>query len=154
MDHQPRGPEDDLPVRLDDLTKSTTGEAAGFPDDFYTPEGRRIFAPGPRFDNDEFGVAGQQSYRAILGAKGNPDAEVTIYRGVPNEPDINTINRGDFVTLSPKYAELHAASGYGRSGDEPGKVISQRVKVKDIYWDGNDVNEFGYFPTKKQGILY
>ena len=101
-----------------------------------------------------FGVAGQQSYRAILGAKGNPDAEVTIYRGVPNDPDINTINRGDFVTLSPKYAELHAASGYGRSGDEPGKVISQKVKVKDIYWDGNDVNEFGYFPTKKQGILY
>lgn len=154
MDHQPRGPEDDLPVRLDDLTKSTTGEAAGFPDDFYTPEGRRIFAPGPRFADDEFGIAGQQSYRAILGAKGNPDAEVTIYRGVPNDPDINTINRGDFVTLSPKYAELHAASGYGRSGDEPGKVISQKVKVKDIYWDGNDVNEFGYFPPKKQGILY
>jgi hypothetical protein len=154
MEHQPRGPEDDLPVRLDDLTKSTTGEAAGFPDDFYTPEGRRIFAPGPRFDNDEFGVAGQQSYRAILASKGNPDAEVTIYRGVPNDPNINTINRGDFVTLSPKYAELHAASGYGRSGDEPGKVISQKVKVKDIYWDGNDVNEFGYFPPKKQGILY
>lgn len=149
MAHQPRGPEDDLPVRLDDLTKSTTGEAAGFPDDFYTLEGRRVFAPGPRFAGDEYGIAGQQSYRAILGVRGNPDAEVTIYRGVPNDPDINTINRGDFVTLSPKYAELHAASGYGRSGDEPGKVISQKVKVKDIYWDGNDVNEFGYFPEKK-----
>ena len=149
MDHQPRGPEDDLPVRLDDLTKSTTGEAAGFPDDFYTLEGRRVFAPGPRFADDEYGIAGQQSYRAILGVRGNPDAEVIIYRGVPNDPDINTINRGDFVTLSPKYAELHAASGYGRSGDEPGKVISQKVKVKDIYWDGNDVNEFGYFPEKK-----
>jgi hypothetical protein len=21
-----------------------------------------------------------------------------------------------------------------------------KVKVKDIFWDGNDVNEFGYFP--------
>jgi len=149
MAHQPRGPEDDLPVRLDDLTKSTTGEAAGFPDDFYSSIGKRTFAPGPRFDNDEYGIAGQQSYRAISSVRGNPNAEVTIYRGVPNDPDINTINRGDFVTLSPKYAELHAASGYGRSGDEPGKVISQKVKVKDIYWDGNDVNEFGYFPEKK-----
>lgn len=147
--HQPRSPEDDLPVRLDDLTKSTTGEAAGFPDYFYTPEGRRIFAPSPRFAGDEYGIAGQQSYRAISGVRGNPDAEVTIYRGVPNDPEISTINRGDFVTLSPKYAELHAASGYGRSGDEAGKVISQKVKVKDIYWDGNDVNEFGYFPERR-----
>ena len=150
MQHQPRGPEDDLPVRLDDLTKSTTGEAAGFPDDFYSSIGKRTFAPGPRFDNDEYGIAGQQSYRAISSVRGNPNAEVTIYRGVPNDPDINTINRGDFVTLSPKYAELHAASGYGRSGDEAGKVISQKVKVKDIYWDGNDVNEFGFFPSKKK----
>ena len=53
------------------------------------------------------------------------------------------------MTLSPKYAELHAASGYGRDGDEPGKVISMKVKVKDIYWDGNDVNEFGYFPNNE-----
>ena len=48
--------------------------------------------------------------------------------------------------MTKKYAELHAASGYGRSGDEAGKIISKKVKVKDIYWDQNDVNEFGYFP--------
>ena len=79
----------------------------------------------------------------------NPDAEITIYRGVPNEDSIGTINTGDFVTLSPKYAEIHAASGYGRSGDESGKVLTQKVKVKDLFWDGNDVNEFGYFPETR-----
>jgi len=149
MQHQPRGPEDDSPVRLDNLTKSTTGEQAGYPDDFYTSEGQRIYAPAKRFADDEFGIANTQSYNAIRKVKGKPNATVTIYRGVPNDPKIDKINRGDFVTLSPKYAELHAASGYGRDGDEPGKVISMKVKVKDIYWDGNDVNEFGYFPNNE-----
>ena len=146
MQHQPRGPQDDTPVRLDDLTKSTTGEQAGYPEDFYSPSGPRLYAPGPQFAGDDYGKANAESYRIIKSVKGNPDAEVTIYRAVPNDPEITTINEGDFVTLSKTYAELHGASGYGRSGDEAGKVISQKVRVKDIYWDGNDVNEFGYFP--------
>ena len=146
MEHQPSGPSDETPIRLDDLTKSTTGEQAGYPDEFYTPNGQRIYAQGPSFEGDEYGVANQESYEIIKSVRGNPEAEVTIYRAVPNEDAITSINPGDFVTLSPKYAELHGASGYGRSGDEAGKVLEQKVKVKDIYWDGNDVNEFGYFP--------
>ena len=147
MQHQPRGPQDENPVRLDDLTKSTTGETAGYPEDFYSASGPRFYAPGPQFAGDEYGQANRESYNAIKAVRGKPDAEVTIYRAVPNDPDITTINEGDFVTLSKTYAEIHGASGYGRSGDEPGKVISQRVRVSEIYWDGNDVNEFGYFPS-------
>ena len=112
------------------------------------------------FADDEFGLSNQQSYRAIQAARGNPDAEVTIYRGVPNEESITSINAGDFVTLSPKYAERHASSGYGPRGEDAGKVISQKVKVKDVYFAGDDVNEFGYFPdttaanaSKSTGLL-
>ena len=144
--HQPVGPQDENPVRLDDVTISTTGEQAGYPSDFYSSQGQRQYAQGPRFADDEFGLSNQQSYRAIQAARGNPDAEVTIYRGVPNEGSITSINAGDFVTLSPKYAELHASSGYGPRGEDAGKVISQKVKVKDVYFAGDDVNEFGYFP--------
>jgi len=144
--HQPVGPQDENPVRLDDVTISTTGEQAGYPSDFYSSQGQRLYAQGPRFSDDEFGIANQQSYRAIQATRGNPDAEVTIYRGVPNEESITSINAGDFVTLSPKYAELHASSGYGPRGEDAGKVISQKVKVKDVYFAGDDVNEFGYFP--------
>ncbi len=144
--HQPTGPQDENPVRLDDVTISTTGEQAGYPSDFYSSQGQRQYAQGPRFADDEFGLSNQQSYRAIQAARGNPDAEVTIYRGVPNEESITSINHGDFVTLSPKYAELHASSGYGPRGEDAGKVISQKVKVKDVYFAGDDVNEFGYFP--------
>jgi hypothetical protein len=158
--HQPVGPQDENPVRLDDVTISTTGEQAGYPSDFYSSQGQRQYAQGPRFADDEFGLSNQQSYRAIQAARGNPDAEVTIYRGVPNEESITSINAGDFVTLSPKYAELHASSGYGPRGEDAGKVISQKVKVKDVYFAGDDVNEFGYFPdttaanaSKSTGLL-
>jgi hypothetical protein len=145
--HQPVGPQDENPIRLDDVTKSITGEDAGYPEDFYSSQGMRLYAQPPSFPGDEYGLANQQSYQAIQAVRGNPDAEVTIYRGVPNSDDITTINPGDFVTLSPKYAELHAASGYGPRGEDAGKVISQRVKVRDVYFAGDDVNEFGYFPT-------
>jgi len=148
IQHQPRGPESENPVRLDDLTKSITGERAGYPNDFYSDKGQRIYAPGPRFENDEFGIANQESFQIINKVKNKPDEEITIYRAVPNNDNIKDINKGDFVTLSKKYAELHGASGYGEYGNDIGKILEKKVKVKDIYWDQNDVNEFGYFPTQ------
>jgi|14BtaG_2_1085337.scaffolds.fasta_scaffold29411_2 hypothetical protein len=149
--HQPRGPQSENPVRLDDITKSTTGERAGYPSDFYSSNGSKYYAPGPRFSGDEYGMANKESYSAIIKAKGSPDAEVTMYRAVPNEDSITSINEGDFVTLSPTYAKLHGAEGYGPRGNDAGKVISQKVKVKDLYFAGDDVNEFGYFPNS--GLL-
>jgi hypothetical protein len=146
--HQPRGPQSENPVRLDDITKSVTGESGGYPSEFYGPNGAKYYAPGPRFSGDEYGMANKESYSAIIKAKGSPDAEVTMYRAVPNEDSITSINEGDFVTLSPTYAKLHGAEGYGPRGDGAGKVISQKVKVKDLYFAGDDVNEFGYFPDK------
>ena len=147
--HQPRGPKDETPVRLDDLTKSTTGESAGYPDDFYTLQGQRIYAQGPKFPGDEFGSSNLESYNIIKNIRNKPNAEVTIYRAVPNDKSIKTINSGDFVSLSKQYAKSHAAGGYGEGGEEAGKILSKKVKVKDIYWDQNDVNEFGYFPESK-----
>jgi len=144
MSHQP-SPRDAEAIQLDNLSQDISGSQGGYPDDFYSSEGQRLYAQGPRFAGDEYGIANEQSYKAIIEAKGNPEAEVTIYRAVPE--GIGTINQGDFVTLSPKYAELHAASGYGRGGDEAGEVISQKVKVKDLLWAGDDVNEFGYAPA-------
>tara|TARA_R100000781_G_scaffold70074_1_gene44038 strand:+ start:42 stop:845 length:804 start_codon:yes stop_codon:yes gene_type:complete len=146
MQHQARGREWDDAIQLDDLTKDISGNRAGYPDDFYSPKGQRIYAPGKRFADDEYGIANTESYNAILKAKNNPEAEITIYRAVPK--GIKNMNEGDFVTLSPKYAELHASSGYGQRGDEAGEVIAKKVKVKDLIWDATDVNEFGYFPIK------
>ena len=120
MSHQPLSPEDGA-ARLDDLTQTPDGVPAGYPDDFYSANGKEYYA--------SYSDAAKESYDIIQSLKGKPDAVVTIYRAVPNKKNINTINPGDFVTLSKKYADDHAASGYGRNGDEPGKVISEKVKV-------------------------
>ena len=143
--HQPYKGADSETIRLDDLTRSIDGENAGYPDDFYTPTGKRLYAPGPRFEGDEFGKANSESYSVIKSVKGKPEDKVKIYRAVPK--GIKKINKGDFVTLSPTYADLHGSGGYGPSGDDVGDIISSEARVKDLIWDGNDPNEFGYFPA-------
>lgn len=77
----------------------------------------------------------QESFDAIKKFKGKPDAEVTIYRASSK----NELNPGDWVTLSKKYAQ-------GEARDTT-KVYAHKVKAKDIQFAGDDINEFGYFPT-------
>ena len=125
-------------ARLDDMTKG--GEV--FPDDIYSSNGL-LYYGNPK------SLADRQSFEVIQKVKGNPDAEVTIYRAVPNQDNITTINSGDFVTLSEDYAKLHGQSGYGVDGSEAGKILSKKVKVRDLFSEGNDLNEFGYFPSKE-----
>jgi len=133
MQHQVTEPELGA-ARLDDMT----GGGEVFPDDIYSPHGLRYYGnPSNKFD--------RESYEVIQRAKGNPEMEITIYRAVPK--GVKDINPGDFVTPSKTYARDHAYSGYGPMGDEAGDVISKKVKVKDIYSPGNDLNEFGYFPN-------
>ena len=135
--HQPRSDG----ARLDDMT----GGGKYFPDDIYSSKGLSYYGdPKNKFDVESFNV--------IQSVKGKPNDEVTIYRAVPKDEKIKDINEGDFVTLSKDYAELHAASGYGVGGNESGKIISKKVKVKDLRSDGNDLNEFGYFPEKELGL--
>ena len=105
MQHQPN--EEGAP--LFDMT----GGGEFFPDDIYSSNGLSSGNPNSEFDRAE-------SYEIIQKVRGNPEAEVTIYRAVPNEESISTINPGDFVTISKKYAELHGESGYGKDGTDKG----------------------------------
>jgi len=134
MQHQPN--EEGAP--LFDMT----GGGEVFPDDIYSSNGLRFYgSPNNEFDRESFEI--------IQKVRGNPEAEVTIYRAVPNQDNITTINSGDFVTLSEDYAKLHGQSGYGVDGSEAGKILSKKVKVRDLFSEGNDLNEFGYFPSKE-----
>ena len=134
MQHQPN--EEGAP--LFDMT----GGGEVFPDDIYSSNGLRFYGnPNNEFD--------RESFQIIQKVRGNPEAEVTIYRAVPNEESISAINPGDFVTISKKYAELHGESGYGKDGTDKGKILSIKVKAKDLRSEGNDLNEFGYFPIKE-----
>lgn len=87
----------------------------------------------------------KESFEVIKKIKGNPEAEITIYRATPS----NTINKGDWVTLSRKYAEYHNESNLGGKGN----IVELRVKAKDIQYAGDDINEFGYFPENEKYSL-
>lgn len=94
----------------------------------------------PEWYGDIKSKAGSESWSVIRKNKDNPDAKITIYRAAPKGSEINS---GNWVTLSKSYADMHASGG-GRDGT----VLSKIVSVKDVRWDGNDFNEFGYFPSE------
>lgn len=86
--------------------------------------------------------ADKESVSALMAIRGKPDAPVTIYRAMPE--GANTINPGDWVTLSPTYAKQHLLSNL-----EAGHVISQTIPASDLWFDGDSINEFGYDPVSK-----
>jgi|TARA_R100000081_G_C4788283_1_gene156002 hypothetical protein len=105
------------------------------------------FSPDDIYQNARFYIGStprQKEYKEtmefmdfIKKNKGNPNAEVTIYRGSPNKE----LNKGDWITPSKEYAKMEA-------GGKGGQVFAHKVKLKDIRWDGNSLEEWGYFPTK------
>jgi hypothetical protein len=82
----------------------------------------------------------RESVAALQRIKNKPNEMVTIYRAVPKEVD--RINPGDWVTLSPSYADSHLLSNL-----EEGHVISMKIPAKDLWFDGDSINEFGYDPV-------
>lgn len=92
----------------------------------------------------DFGLKGhKESTKVLLSIKGDPDAEVTIYRAVPKAE--YAIEPGNWVTLSKDYAMNHGMQSEGP--DWP--VVEMRVKARDIRTPGDDINEFGYFPASE-----
>lgn len=82
----------------------------------------------------------RESIAVLRRIKGNPDAQVAVYRGVPTEFADQPVRPGDWVTLSRSYAQGHVDSTlYGN-----GKVLKRMVKAHDIYSAGDSINEFGY----------
>ena len=84
----------------------------------------------------------KESLEQLNKVKGNPNAEITIYRATMGDK----INDGDWITLSKSYANehnLHSLNGKG-------KVLEMKVKAKDIQFAGDEINEWGYFPKNKE----
>jgi hypothetical protein len=63
-----------------------------------------------------------------------------MYRAVPE--NVSTINEGDWVTTSRKYADLHGE----RTLDGNYKIIEQKAKAGDLLSEGYPY-EFGYRPS-------
>jgi len=91
------------------------------------------------YANNDGSLADRQTISAIKKLRGKPDAEVTIYRSAPN----NELNNGDWVSFSKAYAKGEGIHPTDSSKDIP--VYSFKVKVSDVKWAGDSLNEFGYF---------
>ena len=68
------------------------------------------------------------------------DVPIVMYRAVPADVKENSFRNGDWITPSRQYAEYHAQSNI----NGPYRIIRQVVKVGDVYWDANSINEWGY----------
>ena len=66
--------------------------------------------------------------------------KITIYRAVPNNVEEGAVRNGDWVTPSRKYAEFHI----GLQDWEGGRIIEQEVDIDNLWWNGDDINEWGY----------
>jgi ADP-Ribosyltransferase in polyvalent proteins/Transglycosylase SLT domain len=126
--HRPPNIENGAP--LHDVTKG--GEI--YPADIYSPKGLQYYGTG----QDR---ADKESLNVIKNTKNKPDALVTMYRAVPKDSSINTINNGDWVTLSKTYAKEHGESAL----DDDYKIISKQVKANELFTNGDSINEFGYW---------
>ena len=71
---------------------------------------------------------------------GKKDVTVKVYRAVPTSVKEGKLRNGDWVTPSRKYAEMH---GNNRLEGKY-RIIEDEVPVSELWWDGNDVNEWGY----------
>lgn len=128
MQHQPTLREDEFGSPAHDIEEM-------MPQFYEHPEWYTIHS------GDEFEKASKESVAAVMAMRDNPDAVVTIYRAVPTS--VSEINRGDFITLSPTYAAMHNES----SLNSEGHVISMEVTAKDLWFNGDSINEFGYDPV-------
>ena len=104
-----------------------------------------IGAPKDIYEHPEYYSIGEKKYltetmQQLNDARNNPEAEITIYRATTGD----TINDGDWITLSKNYADMHNESQL----DGKGKVLEMKVKAKDIQFAGDALEEWGYFPKK------
>jgi predicted GNAT family acetyltransferase len=100
------------------------------PKDVYTVKGKSLYGSGDSAIDSEW-------WRAAMKAKGNPEAEVDIYRAVPK--GVKAINHGDWVTTSPTYAKWHGENVLNGEYD----IVSKKAKAKHLSSAG-DPQEYGY----------
>ena len=71
---------------------------------------------------------------------GKKEVKIKVYRAVPTSVNESKLRNGDWVTPSKGYAEMH---GNNRLEGKY-RIIEEEVPAGELWWDGNDVNEWGF----------
>ena len=65
---------------------------------------------------------------------------IKMYRAVNDNIKEDSFRNGDWITPSKNYAEEHIELQDWKGG----RIIEKEVSIDDVWWDGNDINEWGY----------
>ena len=105
------------------------------PDDYFDN-------PRAYMNNTAYGLESAHVIKNALDAikNGEKDVKVKVYRAVPTSVKEGKLRNGDWVTPSKKYAEMHGDNRL----DGKYRIIEDEVPANQLWWDGNDANEFGF----------
>lgn len=109
----------------------------------YTPQPDDYFSHPERYSqNTPHGLESVKAINAAIDAikNGEKDVKVKVYRAVPTSVKEGKLRNGDWVTPSKKYADIH---GNNRLEGKY-RIIEDEVPATQLWWDGNDANEFGF----------
>lgn len=109
----------------------------------YTPQPDDYFSHPERYSqNTPHGLESVKAINTAIDAikKGEKDVKVKVYRAVPTSVKEGKLRNGDWVTPSKKYAEMHGTNRL----DGKYRIIEDEVPATQLWWDGNDANEFGF----------
>ena len=114
----------------------------------YTPQPDDYFSHPERYSqNTSHGLESVKAINTAIDAikNGEKDVKVKVYRAVPTSVKEGKLRNGDWVTPSKKYAEMHGANRL----EGKYRIIEDEVPANQLWWDGNDANEFGFDDGKE-----
>lgn len=104
-----------------------------YPEDFYGPNGQQYYG-----DMDDPSI-----YSIVYGYKNKPNARLIIYRSIPDNLEGRIkINVGDWVALTRRYVVAHGRAEFKGKF----KVLTRTVAARDIFTNGDSLQEWGYDP--------
>lgn len=109
----------------------------------YTPQPADYFSHPERYSqNTPHGLESVKAINTAIDAikNGEKDVKVKVYRAVPTSVKEGKLRNGDWVTPSKKYAEMHGTNRL----EGKYRIIEDEVPATQLWWDGNDANEFGF----------
>lgn len=114
----------------------------------YSPQPDDYFSHPERYSqNTPHGLESVKAINTSIDAikNGEKDVKVKVYRAVPTSVKEGKLRNGDWVTPSKKYAEMHGTNRL----DGKYRIIEDEVPATQLWWDGNDANEFGFDDGKE-----
>ena len=114
----------------------------------YTPQPDDYFSHPERYSqNTPHGLESVKAINAAIDAikNGEKDVKVKVYRAVPTSVKESKLRNGDWVTPSKKYAEMHGTNRL----EGKYRIIEDEVPANQLWWNGNDANEFGFDDGKE-----